>query len=135
MLNFPGLKVTCCDDNKEKPGVKTIKRRNTPWGIQRHPHLLAWNLSSGGAAINLAVHFGVKRIILLGYDMRKIDGRCNWHQDHEDVEHPRKDPYERFMRPFPSIAKDLIGIGVECLNATKDSALQVFKKARLEDVL
>ena len=124
LLNFGGLKVTCCDQHTKLPGIKAIKRRNGTVGLDCNPALIAWNLSSGAAAINLAVHFGAKKIVLLGFDMRKINGRNNWHTSH--AEGQDRDPYARFLATFPPIARDLIALDVECVNATPGSALGVF---------
>lgn len=133
LLNFPGLKVTACDSHKDKPGIMAVKRQNSPLGITSQKNKLSWNLSSGACAINLAVHFGVKKIVLFGFDMRMVDDKNNWHEDHKDG--PKKNPYERFLRPFPSIAKDLERFGIECINATPGSALDVFPIVEPEDVL
>lgn len=133
LLDFPGLKVTACDSHKDKPGIRAVKRLSSPPGIARAKNRLAWNLSSGACAINLAVHFGVKKIVLFGFDMRKVDDKNNWHEDHKDG--PNKNPYERFLRPFPSIARDLEKLGVECVNATPGSALEVFPIMKPEEML
>jgi len=123
---FPGLKVTVCPSHVHKPFVRVVERRNSPQGLQPQPHRLAWNLSSGACAVNLAVHFGVRRIILLGYDMRKIDGNNNWHTTHPTAGIPKHDPYTRFLRPWPFIARDAKQMGVEIINATPGSALGEF---------
>ena len=124
LLQFAGLKVTTCEQHVDKPGIKVVRRKNAPHGLQTNPAFLGWNLSSGACAINLAVHLGAKRIVLLGYDMRKVEGQCNFHDDYP---HSRnKDPYKRFLVPFPTIAADLKKKHIECLNACPGSALTVF---------
>lgn len=133
LLDFPGLKVTACDSHKDKPGIRAVKRLTSPQGITRAKNRLAWNKSSGACAINLAVHFGVKKIVLFGFDMRRVGDRNNWHKDHKDG--PNKNPYERFLAPFPAIARDLEKLGVECINATPGSALDVFPIMEPEEVL
>lgn len=135
LREFPGLRVTCCIRHQgQEPWVKCMERRNHPQGIITSPGMIAWNLSSGGAAVNLAVHLGVRRIVLIGYDMRKVDGEKNWHRDHKN-QNPRQDPFVRFLRPFPEIARDLTRLGIECLNATPESALTVFPIVTLEEAL
>lgn len=135
LLHFAGLKVTTCEQHIGKPGITVIKRLNRISGISIDPGILAWNLSSGACVINLAVHFGVKRIILLGYDMQVVDGNHNWHDDYAKHNNPRRNPYPRFMRNFPAIAEGLKRKNIECLNACPTSALDVFPKVKLEDVL
>ena len=135
LLNFAGLKITTCQQHINQPGIKVIKRTNSPQGISRDPGIVRWNLSSGGCALNVATHFGVKRIILLGFDMRVVDDKFNWHEDHPKQTNLRFNPYPRFLRPFPLIADDLKKLNIECLNATEGSALDAFPKVSLEEVL
>ena len=135
LLNFAGLKVTTCERHTSKPGIKVVRRRNTPFGIFTDPGILAWNLSSGASAINLAVHFGVKRIVLLGFDMRKNGDQWNWHNDYAPRRRSGEGPYPRFLGPFPHIARDLKQQDVECLDASPGSALDVFPQVKLEDLL
>lgn len=132
LLDFPGLKVTCCESHLGKPGIKVLRRVNSP-GLALARDRLCWNLSSGACAINLAVHFGVSKIILLGYDMRQVEGRNNWHKDHQIV--PKVDAYARFLRPFPEIARSLERMGIECVNATPGSALDCFRVVLPEEVM
>jgi len=94
-----------------------------------------WNISGGACAIGLAYHFGVKRIVLLGFDMRKVDGKANWHDDYVVPKPFRFNPYSRFLSVFPGIAKDLKRLNVECVNATPGSALTVFPIVKLEDII
>ncbi|HEQ98820.1 MAG TPA: hypothetical protein ENO22_05715 [candidate division Zixibacteria bacterium] len=136
LLSFAGLKVTTCEQHLDKPGIKVVKRQNKIRGLSTSPSILAWNLSSGACAIGLAYHFGVKRIILLGFDMRVVEGRYNYHDDYDPPANPKgKNPYPRFLRPFPDIAHSLKQKNIECFNACLDSALDVFPKVALEDLI
>jgi hypothetical protein len=64
---------------------------------------LAWNYSTGAAAINLAVSLGATQIYLLGYDLcQNPIGKSHWHARYNKV---TKDySFNRFMRGFKSIA-------------------------------
>ena len=141
LLDWAGLKVTTHLDHDGRRGIRVVERVNTPFGITPNPAKLRWNQSSGACAINLAVHFGVRRIVLLGFDMRRveIDGKemANYHEDypHDQPGMIKKNPYGRFLRPFPKIAADLEGLGIECVNATPGSAIRVFEIVNLEEVL
>jgi len=128
---FSGLKVHSITSLKDKFGTKRLIR-GKPKGIETRPGYISWNKCTGSSAINLAIHFGVSRIILLGYDMRNIDGSNNWHHNHRKRE---DDPYPEYLTCYPSIAKDAEEIGVEILNATPGSAINVFPVVKLEDVL
>lgn len=134
LLNFGGLKVTSCDQHANKPGLKVIKKRNQPNGLSLDPSFVVWNLSSGACAINLAVHFGVNRIVLLGFDMEQVNGKNNYHDDYKNA-NQKNNPYSRFMGKFPVIADSLKKANIECINACLTSKLDVFPKMSLEDVL
>jgi len=143
LADFLGLKVTCCEDAAQRPhfdrlGIKMLKREYVPHGISRDPHVLRFNFQSGGAAINLAAHFGVRRIVLFGYDMRDVDGHGSWH-DWYGQPKPKKGKvkgrYDKFLRPFPMIARDLERLRIEVVNATPGSILPQFPIVNLEDVL
>lgn len=126
LRSWAGLKVTTCLQHENQPGIFVMNRRNSPRGICTNRSRLAWNLSSGTCAINLAYHFGARRIILLGFDMRKIDGRANWHEEHHVNKNPNHNPYKRFLDPMNEVARDLKKLNVECINATPGSAMTQF---------
>jgi len=136
LVDFPGLKVTCCSQHVNKPGIKVVVKKNAPYGLARDPHQLFWNLSSGACAIGLAVHLGARRIVLLGYDMRRVDERNNWHDDYPKMTGKRiRNPYPRFLKPFPAIAAALNDRNIECINATPGSELREFPIVEPETVL
>jgi len=125
LRTFPGLKICCQPQLEDDPGARAegikVIARGQPEGLERRKGYVCWNRSSGASAINLAVIFGAKRIILLGFDMRVINGTKNWHKDHRSQDH---DPFERFLQPFPAIKRDAEKMKVEILNATPDSGLK-----------
>ena len=132
LFGFPGLIITCRQELYREDGQVRATMRGRSEGLDPRPDRLAWNRSSGGAAIDLAFHFGVKRIVLLGYDMRRVDDRANWHEDHPA---PHKNPYDRFLDPFPAIARDAAEFGLEIINATPNSAIKLFRFMTLEEIL
>ena len=130
--DFPGIKVTTNVRHEDKADIRLMKKINAPSGIFSGRGSLCFNRSSGGAVVNLAVHFGAKRIVLLGYDMRKVGIVSNWHEDK-----PRKkayNPYKYFLGPWSDIARDLKRRGVECINATPGSALKEFPVVSPDEV-
>jgi len=88
--------------------------------------------NSGAACITLAANGGAKRIILLGYDCQKTDGKAHWHGDH-----PRQlgnaKQIDRWHEKFEAQAKELMGL--EIINCSRASALTCWPRAQLEDVL
>lgn len=135
LSSWPGLKIGCCKDSPDwlgHEGIKSLSRdRNKKVGISENPTKLAWGYNSGTAAINLAVHFGVQQIILLGFDMTHEPGMTHWHRGHGN----ERKSYARFLKGFPAIASDAARLGVEILNASDNSAISEFPKIRLADLL
>lgn len=138
LRSYSGLKVTSCNKHIKEggwPGVNQV-RRGKPKGIDLDPRCLAWNRNSGASAINLAYHFGAKTIILLGFDMKVIDGEHNFHDSHKKFHVPPKTIYQkRFLPVFKHIRKDADEIGLSILNASPDSELDDFEKVVFKDVV
>ncbi len=93
-----------------------------------------WGANSGYQAINLAYLWGARRIILLGYDCKQIEGKAHWFGQHPQGLN-RHQPLETWRRNFPQLAADLAAEGVEVLNCSPDSALECFRKVPLEAAL
>ena len=113
------------------PNVTVLKNTGLV-GLDLDPHGLRAGFNSGYQAINLAVHFGARRIVLLGYDMAP-----NPHgPSHFFGEHPDKapSPYEQMREAFLSLVEPLNDIGVEVVNCTPGSALTCFPSLPLRDV-
>ena len=104
-------------------------------GIWVEDFRVNFNRSSGACAINLAYHLGAKTIILLGFDMRQIDGRKNWCDRPYESKNTKEMSYCKFLFPFTAIARDAKKLGLIILNATPDSALTHFPSVALKDVL
>ena len=127
LRGFGGLKITVREELFDEPGIHVVRRYTSQHGISQDQGTLVWNRNSGGCAINLAFHLGARKIVLLGYDMRKVDGQHNYHTDHpkEDNPDPNYNVYEdQFIRPFESIMSDARKFGLEIVNATPGSALK-----------
>ncbi len=135
---FKNLKVTLsnsADLVRDWPAIGILENTGTG-GLERDPRGLRTGRNGGYQAINLAVHLGARRILLLGYDMKPgADGRTHWFGDHEDW--PTRPNLFRdiFLPHFEGLAHALDAIGVSVVNCTPGSALDVFPKASLDQVL
>ena len=108
--------------------------RNTgPGGLEHNPTGLKNGRNSGYAAINLAVHYGVSKIVLLGYDMQASGGKSHFFGEHPGGKNVS--PYPQFRAVFSTIVKPLAKVNVTVINCTRKSVLACFPKAALEDVL
>lgn len=113
------------------PDVQRL--RNTgPNGLEHESSGLKNGRNSGYQAINLAVHYGVKKIILLGYDMQPSGGKSHFFGEHPNRQ---QSPYASFRARFVSLVKPLSKIGVEVVNCTRRSALTAFPAGHLREVL
>lgn len=95
---------------------------------------ISWNNNSGASAINVSYWLGAKRIVLLGFDMRMVDGKKNYHTDYKG-ERKNSSIFERHLRGFQQISEDAKQLGIEILNATPNSAVTQFLFVKLEDVI
>ncbi len=137
LAEFGGLKVCCCASLMQRQGVKVV-RRGKPMGLELRPDFISWNKSSGGSGVDLAVHLGASKVVLLGFDMHYEEktGNNNWHDLHKVKQHSF-DPYPRFMESFAHIRKDAQERGVEMINSTMNSSIPeaCIKKKPLEEVI
>jgi hypothetical protein len=101
-------------------GVKVMAKPFTAFG------------NSGSGAINLAYAAGAKKIILLGYDCQHTDGKRHWHGNHPKGM-GNADVFAKWPAQFKRLADHLKGVNV--VNCTRQTALDVFPKKRLEAVL
>ncbi|MFQ6016775.1 MAG: hypothetical protein ACE5KF_01140 [Kiloniellaceae bacterium] len=135
---FAGIKVSISNSAerlKKYPDIRIVENTGTQ-GLETAPTGLRTGRNGGYQAINLAVHFGVKRILLLGYDMKPAaDGRTHWFGDHADW--PTKPAIFRsvFLPHFEGLAAALESLRIQVINCTADSALEAFPKMSLEQAL
>lgn len=136
LTHFGGLRVTKAERNLDSAlKCLVVKQDKTTMGISRDPSVSRWNHNSGGLAIQIARHLGVRRIILLGFDMRSnAKGQHNWHEHYGKRDH-KFNPYKRFITALRQIAADLDAEGISCVNATPDTALDCFEVVPMESVL
>ena len=142
LAQWTGLKITCCPALKENSdGIKWLRRDpDRKLGLSENPRRLAWGLNSGSSAINLAVHLGVRQVILLGFDMQHQPGQIHWHQGHGNERRPdgslRPGPnYAKWMQGLAIMAKDAIRLGVEIINCSPGTAITAFPVANIREVL
>lgn len=88
--------------------------------------------NSGAGAISLAAHYGAKRIVLLGYDCQYTDGKKHWHGDHpKTLGNAMSMP--KWANQFKEVAVRIKD--VEVINATRQTALDIWPCEKLEDAL
>lgn len=113
------------------PGVH-ILRNTGQEGLELDPTGLRTGCNSGYQAINLAVHLGAAKIVLIGFDMWGGANGANWFGRHPN--HVGS-PYPLFLEKFASIAEPLKAAGVEVVNASRQTMLRVFPRVSLDEAL
>lgn len=89
--------------------------------------------NSGAAAISLAAKIKAKKIVLLGYDCKYSEtGKRHWHGDHPAGLGNARNISNWFER-FNQLAKDFPN--TEIINASRDTALECFKRQLLDEAL
>lgn len=113
--------------------VKTLRCKSQA-GLSLEPDTICGR-HGGHHAINLAVLFGVKRIVLLGYDLhRREPAGYNWHNRHKRPT-PAHNYGPVYRADLEATAPLLKAAGVEVLNGNPQSALRCFPFADPWDLL
>jgi hypothetical protein len=126
------LLVTCSREAK-RASPDRLKRVFLQTGRPLGEPTLRMGRNSGQTAIALAAAFGAKRIVLLGFDMRFVNGRSHHHDSYK-----ASDPklYARdFIPHFAGWNAMAKAAKIQVLNATPGSALREFPMINIEEVL
>jgi len=131
--DFQGRYIVTIADRVD--GVKTL-RCTGAIGLESDPGALRHGSNSGYQAINLAYHFGARRIVLLGYDMRLVEGKVHWKARSKEQPDAQRRTMENVMLPkFDTLKGPLEKAGVEVLNATPRSRLRVWPLVDIDEIL
>ncbi len=101
-------------------------------GLSHDPEFIVTGDNSGTAAINVAVHLGALRILLLGYDMGTYNGRRHFF----DTESQScSSPFDKFRKLTATMVEPLKSAGIEVLNCSRRTALECFPQMPLREAL
>ncbi len=127
--SFAGPKYSIDGHAGRWPGVQVLKNTGTR-GLELAPTGLRTGRNSGHQAINLAVHLGATRVLLLGYDMSPAkDGKQHWFGTHPDKQ---PSPYRLMLTEFKGLRAHLAAAGVTVVNCSRRTVLEEFERAPLE---
>lgn len=130
---FTGLRYTLEADAAQ---WATVLRNTGQTGLETDSSGLRTGKNSGFQAVNLAVHLGARRILLLGYDMQQVDGRNYWFAEPRPASYSWvQPPYRDFRECFETIVEPLRAEGITVINCTPDSALTCFTMMSLAQAL
>jgi hypothetical protein len=107
--------------------------RKSPPGLADDVGTLALKFTTLSAAINLAVHLGVKSMVLLGIDGKAIAGKTHHHSPHPWKTQPGC--WDKQKKDLVLIAQQLRERGIKCLNASPDTTWEFWPRVRFEDCI
>lgn len=141
LKEYKGILVSCHEKFKNSDSVIYYERDKKRYGISRNESQVCWNDNSGGAAVNLAVHMGAKRIILVGFDMAvDSEGNEHWHNEYKLTNKGNHNSpnrivdYSKFKRAFEAITSDLKELGISIYSLGDKTALNGVVPIKLEDL-
>jgi len=103
-------------DGEYSPGLWITDRTKIHYGS-----------NSGFQQLNLAYHYGIRKFLLVGYNMGLDKGKTHFFGDHpSDIR--RVSPYDKFLENYNKIQKDIKPLIINC---TENSHLTCFRKSDL----
>jgi hypothetical protein len=102
-----------------------------------HPDHISHGGNSGFQAINLALHMGAAKIVLLGFDMQATGGKSHWHGDHERARltNPKWPTFIGWHKAMNRAHDQLDEIGLEHINASRETALESWPRMTIQEAL
>lgn len=125
---FQGMKVTIDRAASVRFGLNYVKCMKGDDRMLIEKGVVGWGGNSGFHCLNLALQFKVKRVLMVGYDMRTDKG-LHWHGAHPNGLHnPRPGNVERWRRAVDAAHAVLAKNGIEAINCSRVSRLTEFPK-------
>jgi hypothetical protein len=120
---WSSLKVTSSREAARERGMLLVRmERRDSFAAVGHP-AIRYGVSSGHAAVSLAIAMGAKEIELHGFDGRVVQDRSHWHADYEE---PRREVYTTFVRGWHGWNAAALARGCRIVNSTPGSAITEF---------
>lgn len=125
-------------EHNDKSGVRERFKLHliggrTGAGFSADPEFVHYGSNSGFQAVNLALLWGARRIVLVGFNMQAVAKKTHFFGDHPGALNMPTN-YPALVGEFKNAAKT-VPAGVEIINATPNSALKGYKKMELADAL
>jgi len=135
-MAFKGRKVTISQTGDRVPNLidesVAVMSHGGVQGFDPRPTHLRTGHNSGFAAVHLAIHFGVRRVGLCGFDMHGKRGE-HWFGDHA-WRRGYRSRYDLFLNTFKGAAGEFLA-RAEVVNCSPGSALKCFPFMELREAL
>lgn len=99
------------------------------------PGEVGWGGNGGFQALNLALQFGARRILLCGFDCSIEKGRHFFGSHPSPLDNPRQAGVDRWLAAFDAQRPVLDLIGAEVINCASHSRLTAFPRRPLLEAL
>lgn len=121
--------------NVNDPRVHNLVKRSPPPSfVVTERGEVAMQRTSLTGAMNLAVHFGCSRLVLLGADQQAApDGRTHHHEDHPIA--TVEGCWDRQLVELKNAADTLKDLGVEVINTSPRSRINWWPQRSIDEVL
>jgi len=136
ILSYKGLRITNnIKFRKLHKGIKYIERDKKEMGLCETKNAVCFNRNTGLSAIDLAYHFGAKRVILLGFDMAsaQIGSHIHGVGTKESKGGSAELSFRSHLKAIPHIIQDMKDRDIEILNASSISTIPYFPKVKAKD--
>jgi len=101
-------------------------------GMSNDPNVIHQGANSGFQVWNLLMLMGVRRMVLLGFDM-SVEQGLHWHGPHPaGLNNPDPDLCLKWRAKAHTAAADLCRAGVEVVNCSRATALTCFPRGDLQ---
>ena len=128
--NFKGQKLTIDHPDVIRDEQIHILGNAGAIGLSEVPGSICTGQNSGYQAIDIAVQTKAKKILLLGMDMKHINNKSHAHNGH-DVKTSGSELKE-FAKNFSTMLIPLNERGIDVVNCSPDSALEMFRFSTVE---
>lgn len=82
------------------------------------------------------LQFGVREVVLIGFDMEPTGGRIHFHEDHQKpLGNPSVGAIENWRKWFDGEAQALVTRGVKVWNCSASSALTAYERIPIDALL
>ena len=137
LRTFAGKVVTVsASQARDTSAIHLLRCRKVkpPPGLSTNPQELVMQKTTLQGAMNLAVHLGSNRIVLLGADMaRAADGRTHHHKPH--ARPPKSGCWDEQMQQLRLIAEPLSNLNISVINTSMRSRIDWWERKPLTEVL
>jgi hypothetical protein len=133
---IPYDRISTNSPTVNEPRIKTLRRVEPPPGLVDDPQTVPMKWTSLQPAMQIAVHRGASRIVLLGADCHTAkDGRKHHHQEYQWEHLAKPQMWDLQKECLSHMVRPLQKRQIEVINTSLESALPWWPKIPIEDAL